>query len=64
MIFRFRHEEPKSRAVRDAMRRNGDLPVSMWWNSDHSNDDASNISPCSIKTKGFTTERDGRLMKK
>lgn len=60
MIFRFRHEEPKSRAVRDAMRRNGDLPVSMWWNNGHRNDDVSQISPYNIKTKTFTTERDGR----
>jgi hypothetical protein len=34
MIFRFRHEDPKPRAIRDAMRRNGDLPLSMWWNCD------------------------------
>lgn len=38
MIFRFRHEDPKPRAIRDAMRRNGDLPSSMWWNSDQKDD--------------------------
>jgi hypothetical protein len=31
MIHRFRTAKPTSRAHREAMRRNGDLPVKMWW---------------------------------
>jgi hypothetical protein len=31
MIHRFRTARPTSRAHRDAMRRNGDLPNRMWW---------------------------------
>ena len=31
MIHRFRTAKPTSRAHRDAMRRNGDLPNRMWW---------------------------------
>jgi len=40
MIHRFRTAEPKPRAIREAMKRNGDMPSKLWWE----------VRPCSELT--------------